>query len=485
MGNAPHVDAAHILVVEDDTSLAELVSTYLTKKGYRVTKVGDGDAALAVLAQGGVDLCLLDVMIPGKNGFAVLEAVRARGDTTPIIMATAVARAEEVAHALESGADDYVTKPYPLAVLAARVGLRLRMRPVVRPAFVPAQHTLDIPIEVSTEAAPESEIELGEDAIVEEAANPAGAPPVAPAPDERSLFARLRAAADVFKRKPKDLLIDLSSGTRLAGRYELRDRMGEGGYGVVFRARHLDLGQDVAIKVMRPGTSASSVESFRREAQRASRVRHDHAVRVLDFGHDQGVAYFVMELLDGPSAEDVVRQQGALTVAHATSIARATLSALAAAHALEIVHRDVKPQNIVLHRERDREIPKLLDFGIAKSIGESEGAGVLVGSAAFIAPERLRQLPYDGRADVYSLGVVLYRLLTGRLPFAYDIEDFESIARFHLHEVVPAPSTMRAGLSPAIDRVIARLMEKDPSRRPAAEEAETLVEQLIWDANLG
>jgi eukaryotic-like serine/threonine-protein kinase len=307
----------------------------------------------------------------------------------------------------------------------------------------------------------------------------------APVTDERSLFSRLRAAADVFKKKPKDLLVELSKGTRLAERYELGDRIGEGGYGVVFRARHLDLGQDVAIKLMRPGTSASSVEAFRREAQRASQVRHDHAVRVLDFGLEKGVAYFVMELLNGPSAEDVVLRSGALEVARATSIARSTLSALAAAHALQIVHRDVKPHNIVLHREREREIPKLLDFGIAKSLSESEAAGVLVGSAAFIAPERLRQLPYDGRADVYSLGVVLFRLLTGRLPFAYDIEDFEAIARFHLHEPVPAPSSARAGLSPAIDRVVARLMEKDPAKRPAAEEAEALVEQLVWDANLG
>ena len=110
---------------------------------------------------------------------------------------------------------------------------------------------------------------------------------------------------------------------------------------------------------------------------------------------------------------------------------------------------------------------------------------MLAGSAAFIAPERLRQLPYDGRADVYSLGVVLFRLLTARLPFSYDTEDFESIARFHLHEPVPRPSSMRAGLSPAIDRVVARLMEKDPAKRPAAEEAEALVEQLVWEANLG
>jgi DNA-binding response OmpR family regulator len=492
MGAEPSAEpAAHLLVAEDDASLSELVSIFLTKKGFRVTRAADGNAALAALDKGDVDLCLLDVMMPGKTGFEVLEAVRARGDTTPIIMATAVAHNDQIARALEGGADDYVTKPYSLVVLAARIGLRLKSKPPKRSAPIAPNHTLDIPIEVSTEepveatanGAEDEAVDVDDDAIVEAADGAVGIK--TPAFDERSLFSRLRAAADVFRKKPRDHLVELSAGTVLAERYELKARIGEGGFGVVFQARHLDLGHDVAIKVLRPGTSASSVESFRLEAQRASRVRHDHAVRVLDFGLEHGVAFFVMELLDGRSVEDIVLEQGALGVTRSTTIARAVLSALAAAHGQGIVHRDVKPHNIVLHKEREREIPKLLDFGIAKSMGEAEAAGVLVGSAAFIAPERLRQQPYDGRADVYSLGVVLYRMLTGALPFAYAIDDFESIARFHLHEHAPPPSTRAPSISSAVDRVVLRLMEKDPSKRPPAEDAEALVEQLVWEANLG
>ena len=489
MSDAPTTaeEPRHILVAEDDPSLAELVRTYLGKKGYRVTAVPNGDLALAALAHGDVDLVLLDVMMPGKTGFEVLEAARARGDTTPIIMATAVAQSDQIQRALEGGADDYVTKPYPLGVLAARIALRMKARAPTRAQPVPPMHTLDIAIEVSGEEPADAELAVDDEAIVEstEGAAAEAAPTHAPVVDERGLFARLRAAAEVFKKKPKNRLVELGPGTRLAERYELRRRVGEGGFGVVFEARHLDLGQDVAIKVMRPGTTSSSLDAFRREAQRASRVRHEHAVRVLDFGLEKGVAFFVMELLNGPSAEDVVLRDGALEVARATTIARDTLSALAAAHALDIVHRDVKPHNIVLHREGEREIPKLLDFGIAKSLGEADAAGVLVGSAAFIAPERLRQQPYDGRADVYSLGVVLFRLLTGALPFAYSVDDFEAVARFHLHELPPPPSALRAGLAPSIDKVVLRLMEKDPARRPAAEEAGALVEQLVWDASLG
>ena len=469
----------HILIVEDDLSLAKLVSIFLRKKGYRVTAVADGEAALEALAHGDVDLGLLDVMMPRKTGFEVLAILRARGDATPIIMATAVANAEQIAHALESGADDYVTKPYALSVLAARVALRLKARPAAKPPGVPAAHTADFPIALARDG--EVELDVDDDAIVASQRSPG----VTVASEERSFLARLRAAAEQLKKKPRDRVTELAIGARLADRYELKRKIGEGGFGVVFEARHVDLGQSVAVKLLRPGRTESSLQAFRREAQRASAVRHDHAVRVLDFGEERGVAYFVMELLDGPTVEDVVAQHGALEVARATTIARAVLSALTAAHALGIVHRDVKPQNIIIHRERDREVPKLLDFGIAKSMTEADAVGVLVGSAPYIAPERLQSLPYDGRADVYALGVVLFRMLTGNLPFAYDGEDLDAIAQFHLHEQVPKPSLLRPGLSPTVDQVVLRLMEKTPERRPAAEEAAALVEQLVWEASLG
>jgi serine/threonine-protein kinase len=203
----------------------------------------------------------------------------------------------------------------------------------------------------------------------------------------------------------------------------------------------------------------------------------------MDFGIEKNSAYFVMELLNGPTCEDEVVRAGAFTPVRATTVVRAVLSALAAAHGEGIIHRDVKPHNVVLHAEKGREVPKLLDFGIAKTAAEREEEA-LMGSGAYIAPERIRGKPYDGRADVYGTGLVLYRLLTGSLPFDYDVDDFENIAKWHLHGNLPPPSSKVDGLSPAIDKCVARLLARDPLQRPTAEEAEALVEQLVWDMSL-
>ncbi len=480
---------AHILVGEDDDALATMVTTFLTKRGYRVSRASDGQGVIDALARSEVDLVLLDVMMPNKTGFEVLRELRAAGDTTPIIMATALAMADDIVKALEAGADDYVTKPFSLPVLAARVDLRMRPRPLKAPESPrpQARHDADRGDAAKRDAGAsnvggndanvsDAREGLSDAVVVDESWAVTNA---ADEQAERGLFARLRAAAEVF-RKRKAPKIAIAPGSKLAERYLLGPVIGEGGFGVVFKAKHLDLDQSVAIKVMRSSEMTTSIEQFKREAQSACRVRHDHAVRVMDFGIDANVAYFVMELLNGPSAEDDVVANGAFELTRATTVVRCVLSALAAAHAQGMVHRDVKPHNIVLHHEGEREIPKLLDFGIARSIGDNEQNGVLVGSGAYIAPERIRGEPYDGRADVYAMGIVLYRLLTASFPFEFHVDDFENLAKWHLHGTSPPPSQKNRDVTPAVDKAVLRLMERDPSRRPTAEEAATLVEQLIW-----
>jgi serine/threonine-protein kinase len=184
-----------------------------------------------------------------------------------------------------------------------------------------------------------------------------------------------------------------------------------------------------------------------------------------------------MELLEGPTLEHELKR-GQLPLERTVTVMRAILAALAAAHRQNLVHRDVKPQNVVLHVEDGRELPKLLDFGIAKMLDDAGDSGaVILGSAAYIAPERLRGEPYDGRADVYATGVMLHRMLTGRFPFDIALDDFENLALWHLHKA-PQPT----GAAPAVEKLVRLLLEKDPRKRPDASEAGALVEALVWDA---
>ncbi len=438
-----------ILVAEDDDDSRALIKRYLEGKGYAVTAVADGDHALAALAGEGVDLAVLDHMMPGRTGLEVLAAVRAAGNAVPIIMATAVTSPEQIVQALEQGADDYVTKPFSPSVLAARVALRLRLRPAP-----PARDLLsDAPADdvvTSTVDLPPVEVETPVPAPGDDAG-----PQVGP----------------------------LAAGTRIAGRYAVVGVISEGGFGTVYRARHLDLEADVAIKVVRGRLQPSAVAQFRREAQLACRVRHPSAVRVLDFGALPGGAPFlVMDLLEGPTLESVLQRSAPLPVERAISILQAVLSALAATHRVDLVHRDVKPSNIILRHADGGEVPTLCDFGIATEVKDAKDSGKrgIAGSAPYIAPERIAKQRYDGRVDVYACGMILYRALTGGFPF--DPADLEGMMEWHLRAERRPPSEWRPELSRAVDAAVARLLAVDPAERPTAEEAETLMASLVWEA---
>jgi serine/threonine protein kinase len=448
----------HVLVAEDDDTNRTMLVKYLEGKGFRVTAVADGSRALdALRSMVDLDMALLDVMMPNMSGFEALQEARGRGVQTPIIMATAKSHPDDILRALYSGADDYVTKPYSFPVLLARMELRMRTQRAPPP---PDDFSVD----------PADVLEESEETD----------PNIKMLSAESGLRAKLKQVADTIKnmRPPP---VALEPGAKVTERYEIVSRLGEGGFGVVFRGIHCDLDQAVAIKVLRPGASRKAIESFRREAQNACRIRHENAVRVYDFGFlKDGTAFLVMEILDGPTLEDLLAI-GSLSVERSAGIAKGILRALDAVHRQNLVHRDVKPSNVILHREDLREVPKLLDFGVATDIGVRDSRAI-VGSAAYIAPERILGEQYDGRADVYAFGVLLYRCLTGRYPFPFlpDV-DFDKVALWHLHEFAPEPSTLNRALPRAVDALIERLMEKDPRNRPTAAEAETLVEGLLWE----
>ena len=215
-------------------------------------------------------------------------------------------------------------------------------------------------------------------------------------------------------------------GRLLGGRYRLAERLGQGGMGTVYRALHTLMDKPVAVKILRAELSsdAEAVARFHREARSASRLDHDHCIRVTDFGQaDDGQLYLVMELLDGESL-GVVTRRGAVPPSRAAAIGVAIAEALGHAHEQGIIHRDLKPDNVFLaRRARGRELVKVLDFGLAKLASDSALGpsitrdGTVFGTPEYMAPEQAEGEKLDGRTDVYALGVILYQLLCGAVPF--------------------------------------------------------------------
>ncbi|MBO0678320.1 serine/threonine protein kinase [Mycolicibacterium sp. S2-37] len=258
-------------------------------------------------------------------------------------------------------------------------------------------------------------------------------------------------------------------GTRF-GPYELRSVIGVGGMGEVYRAYDTVKGRMVALKLLRTEMAAdpSFQERFRRESRVAARLQEPHVIPVHDFGDIGGVLYIDMRLVEGVSLAGELRANGALPPQRAASIIAQVAAALDAAHADGLVHRDIKPENVLLNAD---DFAYLVDFGIAHTGGDPSvtSTGMIVGSAAYMAPERFNGMPVGPPADVYSLSCLLYECLTGRPPF--ETGDLRQLMSAHMFAQPPRPSIMRRGVNRVFDDVIARGMAKDPDDRyPSAGE---------------
>jgi eukaryotic-like serine/threonine-protein kinase len=250
----------------------------------------------------------------------------------------------------------------------------------------------------------------------------------------------------------------------LGGRYRLRSRLAAGGMGAVWAAEDLLLGREVAVKLLGEALATDRLAALRlrREARAAGRLVHPGIARVLDLGEDGGRPYLVMELLRGESLAARLARLGPLAPAEAVRVVAAAADALEAAHRAGIVHRDVKPGNVFVTSGGD---VKLLDFGIASAAGDTAvTGGVLLGTAAYLAPERVLGHHATPAADVYALGVLLYELLAGRPPFAGDIGTALAMAHVHAH---PAPlRSVAPRVPPALAAACEHALAKDPAARP-------------------
>lgn len=287
-------------------------------------------------------------------------------------------------------------------------------------------------------------------------------------------FSRLSpsAPASMLAAPPASLV-----GQLVAGKFQVLELIGEGGMGQVYRALHLGLEKVVCLKVLRGqfAGDAAVMRRFQREARSASRLHHPNSIQVLDFGLDQGSMYLVMEYLQGRDLRHILADEFPLPFSRIAHILGQVLSALAEAHAAQVVHRDLKPDNIMVEQRRDAaDVVKVLDFGIAKILEPDEpgitSADMVCGTPQYMSPEQAIGAAYDGRSDLYAIGVIFYQCVTGELP----IDGRNPLEVLMRHgAVIPMSPRVRKpeyGIPHALDALIMRALEKDPAKRPQSAE---------------
>jgi serine/threonine-protein kinase len=292
-------------------------------------------------------------------------------------------------------------------------------------------------------------------------------------------------------------------GSTIDGRFHIEDLVGQGGMGEVYRARHLALDRTVVLKMLKRSLleDPTLVGRFEREAKAASRLNHPNVIQVLDFGRaaPDGTLYIVMEHVDGKDLRVVLRDEWPLAEERLCGIMAQVCAALAEAHSNNVIHRDLKPENIMVQERRDQpDFVKVLDFGIAKILdhelpapvrllsersSEPDGPGpltrhdVVCGTPQYMAPEQATGAHLDARSDLYAVGVILYQMATGRLPF--DGSSSMEVLTQHVNEPPVPPRDLQpdAPISQAMEELILRALEKDPARRP--QNAEQFRDELL------
>jgi CheY-like chemotaxis protein len=493
-----HPDAAsakgRILIVDDVEENRTVLARRLGREGYAVDSVASGEEALARVAGGGFDLVLLDVLMPGLDGFAVLERIKADPATRalPVIMISALDDMASVVRCIEHGAEDYLAKPFDPVLLRARIGVSLEkkrwhdreadyLRQVthVIEAASAVEHGTYAPGSLASITARDDE--LGRLARVFDSM----------AAGIRSREGRLRdqlrelrtdvslATSEYRAARPDpDAAADLfTPGTTLGGRYEILSVIGRGGMGVVYRARDRELNEQVAIKTIRRELleqDAKSAEAFKSEIRLARRISHRNVVRTHDLGEADGTAFVTMEFVEGLTVRELLETRGRLGVASSLALARQFTEALTVAHEAGVIHRDVKPENALVDAEG---VLKVMDFGIAR-LSEATTSrtqqGKIVGTLGYMAPEQLLGEEIDPRADLYALGGVLYECLTGRPPFESP-NQMSLIAKVLTMDPDP-PITLNPDVPPALSALVLTLLAKSPGDRPRS--AAALLEQL-------
>jgi len=257
---------------------------------------------------------------------------------------------------------------------------------------------------------------------------------------------------------------ELSTGSTFAGRYQIIEELGKGGMGMVYKAHDTEIKEKIALKLLKPEIAADekTIERFRNELKFARKIAHRNICRMYDLNEEEGTQYITMEYVPGEDLKSTIRRIGQLPIAKSISIAKQICEGLAEAHQLGVVHRDLKPQNIMIDKEGN---VRIMDFGIARSL-EAKGiteAGMIIGTPEYMSPEQVEGKEADQRSDIYMLGVILYEMVTGKVPFEGDTT--LSIALKHKTEEPLDPREINAQIQEDLSRLILKCMEKDKKRR--------------------
>ena len=265
------------------------------------------------------------------------------------------------------------------------------------------------------------------------------------------------------------------SSRLLSGRYELLEKIGDGGMAVVYKGKDRLLNRFIAVKILRPEFTkdATFVENFKRESQAAAGLSHPNIVGVYDVGREGNINYIVMELIEGRTLNDIIEDEAPMDYRRVIDISKQVASALKVAHKNKINHRDVKPHNIMITNDG---VVKLADFGIARAVNDAtlSTGSKIVGSVHYFSPEQARGNYVDERSDIYSLGIVMYEMLTGRVPF--DGDNPVTVALKHINEEITPPSELVSGIPPALERCVMKATNKYQTNRYSS--AEEMIEEL-------
>ncbi|MBK6424998.1 MAG: protein kinase [Blastocatellia bacterium] len=448
-----------IFIVDDNSNNLAVLAGILQDGGFQVRAANNGRRALAMVELDPPELIMLDVQMPEMNGYEVCVQLKANeaSQSIPVIFISALDDVLDKVRAFEVGGVDYVTKPFHGREVIARVEAQLRLFRLQR------------------------ELEQKQSELEEQA---------------RTL--ERRNAELVAAQHRTDLVFSALSetlqGTVIDGRYRLESKIGSGGFGAVFRGTQIDLARLVAIKVFRPtpgNESPDSLERFRQEGIAACRFVHPNAVAVFDFGiSSTGIAYLVMELLEGETLGRRLERESRIEPEKMAEIVEPLCEAHAEAHAAGIVHRDVKPENVFLHATRDGEVVKVLDFGIAKLFGDDvvdnarqlTDTGGLLGTPDYVAPERIMGEEFDGRADVYSVGVMMYQMLSGRLPHFGGVQGASpyAIALSHLTKEPYPLRRLVPDIPEDVEAIVMQAMSKVAAERLTAVELAAAMRRLAY-----
>ena len=471
---------ARILIVDDGAENREVLRRRLEREGHAVETAENGRRALELVAERPYDLVLLDVLMPELDGYAVLDALKGSPATRdiPVIMISALDELEGIVRCIERGAEDYLHKPFDPVLLRARINASLdkkRMR----------DQEVEYLREVNRVIEAASAVEGGH-------YRPGALAEVTRRDDELGHLARvfdsmaqqIKAREERLRDRVRDLRQEiewarrdskeadsaldggnLRSGDNFAQRYEIIAVMGRGGMGTVYRAKDLELEEEVAIKTLRPEfvSDKTLLARFKDEIRLARRLSDASIVRTHDFGEWSGVCFLTMECVQGITIRELIDTRGRLGVSATLAIAAQLAHSLAVAHEHGVIHRDIKPQNLLVD---EAGVLKVMDFGVARLAERSTAnteAGLVIGTPAYMPPEQLMGEPVDARSDLYAAGVVLYECLTGQLPF--QAGSVISLVAKLLKEEPRPPHDVNQEIPPALSALVLRLLAKRPEDR--------------------